>query len=156
MRAEARLTTIESVSEGFQELDSPTPGRSRNMSAIRRTNTKPELQLRSSLHRLGLRFRVDFPIRLDGRIIRPDIVFTRRRLAVFVDGCFWHGCPSHGRTPDTNSEYWTAKLAGNADRDRRQSAQLISDGWTVIRVWEHDSLDTMCDRIRKALADLTE
>src|SRR4051794_17312207 len=93
----------------------PPPGpseRSANMRANRRRDTTPELDLRRSLHRLGLRYRVDFPVR-DGlpRPVRPDVVFTRARLAVFVDGCFWHGCPEHGRRQGgANRSYWSPKI----------------------------------------------
>ena len=104
----------------------------------RRTDTKPEVALRSALHRRGLRFRKDFPVRVEGRRpIRPDIVFTRARVAVFVDGCFWHGCPSCHRPPSSNQEYWTRKVARNMARDRRNARVLRRDGWTVLRVWEH-------------------
>jgi DNA mismatch endonuclease (patch repair protein) len=92
------------------------------MEANRRRDTAPEVRLRSLLHRAGLRFRCDHPIRIDGRIVRVDIVFTRRRLAVFVDGCFWHGCAEHGQIPQANRDYWAAKLTRNAQRDRERSA----------------------------------
>lgn len=72
---------------------------------------------------------------------KPDIVFTRARLAVFVDGCFWHGCPQHGTNPKSNSEYWTAKLARNRARDAVVTEALEADGWTVIRYWDHDIKD---------------
>ncbi|MGB3676260.1 MAG: very short patch repair endonuclease, partial [Candidatus Nanopelagicales bacterium] len=97
-----------------------TDGRSRNMAAIRRRDTKPEVTLRSALHRRGYRFRKDYVIRVDGKAIRPDIAFTKRRVAVFVDGCFWYSCPEHGRRPAVNGEYWSPKLEGNAKRDRAQ------------------------------------
>ncbi len=107
-----------------------------------RVSTTPERRLRSELHAAGMRFRVDFPIRIAGRRpIRPDIVFTRRRLAVFVDGCFWHGCPEHGRQPKSNNSYWAAKLEINRRRDVEQTAALEDDGWIVLRVWEHDVPD---------------
>jgi DNA mismatch endonuclease, patch repair protein len=111
------------------------------MRGNRRRDTKPEKALRSALFSLGLRYRVDHPVSLPGqsRAIRPDIVFTRARLAVFVDGCFWHGCPDHGTRPRKNSQYWDAKLARNHDRDRRYDELLESVGWTVIRFWEHES-----------------
>lgn len=73
----------------------------------------------------------------NGRRTRPDIVFTRQRLAVFIDGCFWHCCPEHGRTPGTNTEYWSPKLAKNMERDKLQTAALVEDGWEVQRIWEH-------------------
>lgn len=123
------------------------------MAAIRRSGTKPEVQLRSALHRRGLRFRKDYPVRLDGRLIRPDIVFTRRKIAVFVDGCFWHCCPEHGRPPSVNTGYWSPKLQGNVDRDRLQTSLLQNDGWTVLRIWEHEPIDTAAERVIDLLAD---
>ena len=120
-----------------------SPGRSRNMAAIRRRDTKPEVSLRSALHRRGYRFRKDFPIRVDGKLIRPDIAFTARRVAVFIDGCFWHSCPEHGRQPSVNGAYWSPKLEGNALRDRDQTAALQSAGWSVLRFWGHESEDTV-------------
>ncbi len=129
----------------------PSPARSRNMAAIRRTDTRPELLLRRALHARGLRFRKDYAIRAEGRIIRPDVAFTRYRLAVFLDGCFWHGCPEHGRPPKTNNSYWLPKLAKNARRDGEQTRILTDAGWTVIRVWEHVYLDDAVSIICSAL-----
>jgi DNA mismatch endonuclease (patch repair protein) len=117
-------------------------GRSRNMAAIRRRDTKPELALRSALHGLGFRFRKDHPMRVDGKIIRPDVVFTKRRIAIFVDGCFWHCCPEHGRSPGVNGEYWSPKLQRNVARDLEQTQALRSAGWTVVRVWEHETVQS--------------
>jgi DNA mismatch endonuclease (patch repair protein) len=111
------------------------------MRAIRRRNTKPEVALASALHRAGCRFRRDFPIKVDGVTIRPDIVFTRRRVAVFVDGCFWHTCPDHGRAPKINDWYWLPKLQRTQERDERSDRLLRSQGWSVVRVWEHMSLE---------------
>jgi DNA mismatch endonuclease (patch repair protein) len=101
------------------------------MAAIRRRDTGPERAVRSLLHARGLRYRVDLPIRLAGhRPIRPDIVFTRQRVAVFIDGCFWHGCPEHGQRPGIrNGAYWSPKIAGNAERDQRHTAALEAAGW---------------------------
>jgi len=130
-----------------------SPGRSRNMAAIRRTNTKPEIEVRSSLHRRGFRFRKDYPIRIDGKIIRPDVAFTKYRIALFVDGCFWHSCPEHGREPSANRGYWRQKLEGNARRDKQQTAALESDGWTVLRFWEHESTELILERIILALEE---
>lgn len=93
-------------------------------------------------------------MRAEGRIIRPDIAFTRYRLAVFLDGCFWHGCPEHGRPPKSNNSYWEPKLAKNARRDVEQTRILTEAGWIVIRVWEHvaigDAVSTVCDALRDA------
>ena len=115
-----------------------SPGRSANMRAIRRADTKPELALRQALHRMGYRFRKDHRLDLDGGArVRPDIAFTARKVAVFVDGCFWHACPDHGSKPSVNQGYWTPKLARNVARDRAADAALELAGWRVIRLWEH-------------------
>ena len=116
-------------------------GRSNNMRANRRADTKPEVALRSALHRLGKRFRKDHRVRAAGVSVKPDVVFTRARVAVFVDGCFWHGCPDHGRRPAVNDWYWGPKLDRNRDRDVRVTAALETEGWTVVRLWEHTPLD---------------
>jgi len=121
------------------------------MAAIKRRDTKPEAALRSALHRVGYRFRKDFAIRLEGRLVRPDIAFTRHKLAVFVDGCFWHCCPEHGRKPGQNTDYWSPKLAGNVARDRRQTELLEADGWTVLRIWEHEPVGSAMNRVINAL-----
>jgi DNA mismatch endonuclease (patch repair protein) len=97
----------------------PSALRSRNMAAVKRSNTKPEIALRHALHAAGFRYRKDYPLRLGRKLVRPDIAFTRSRVAVFVDGCFWHSCPRHGEVPATNVGFWAAKLEANADRDRR-------------------------------------
>lgn len=105
-----------------------------------RRDTKPEIALRRELWRRGLRYRVDIaPI--NGVRRRADIVFTRARVAVYVDGCYWHRCPVHRTTPKTNTEWWTAKLLGNEARDRDTDARLVSAGWEVVRVWEHEPPD---------------
>jgi len=111
------------------------------MSRQRRRDTEPELLLRRELHRRGLRFRVDAPIPgLPRR--RADVVFTRARIAVFVDGCFWHGCPEHATHPATNAQWWAAKLTRNVERDRETDEHLRAAGWTVLRYWEHADMAT--------------
>jgi DNA mismatch endonuclease (patch repair protein) len=136
--------------------DYPYPsseGRSANMRANRRTDTKPELALRHALHRLGYRYRKDFRLDLDsGRRVRPDIVFTARKVAVFVDGCFWHACPEHGSKPKANEWYWSPKLVKNVERDRMNDAALILAGWTVVRLWEHVPVDEAIATVVMALA----
>lgn len=107
------------------------------MRANRRRDTGPERRLRSLLHARGLRFRVDYRVWGGRRAPRPDIAFTRQKVAVFVDGCFWHSCPEHGRTPQVNSSYWGPKLARNAERDRLDDEALRAAGWQVTRIWEH-------------------
>jgi len=101
-------------------------------------DTKPELAVRRLLHADGFRYRVNFR---PSREIRrtADIVFTRRRVAVFIDGCFWHGCPLHGTSPKANAEYWGPKLARNVERDLETTALLTASGWTVLRFWEHEN-----------------
>jgi DNA mismatch endonuclease (patch repair protein) len=123
------------------------------MAANRRRDTGPELRLRSALHRMGLRFRVDMPIVVPGRRpIRPDIAFTRARVAVFIDGCFWHGCPEHGSAPKANASYWRAKIAQTQMRDHDADRLLGSVEWSVVRVWEHTALEDARRRILVALA----
>lgn len=106
--------------------------------ANRRADTVCEVRLRSALHRLGLRFRKDLLLRVRGIRVHPDVVFTSSMVAIFVDGCFWHSCPLHGRIPKSNQEYWVPKLQANVDRDRRVDAALRADGWYVARIWEHE------------------
>jgi DNA mismatch endonuclease (patch repair protein) len=118
------------------------------MSAQRRRDTVPEMQLRSELWRRGYRFRVDFKV--VGRR-RADVAFTRSRVAVFVDGCFWHCCPLHGSMPKSNAEWWANKLAGNVSRDRASDDELRSAGWRVVRVWEHEAPTTAADRVAAEL-----
>ncbi|MBX3375237.1 MAG: very short patch repair endonuclease [Phycisphaeraceae bacterium] len=103
---------------------------------MRGKNSAAERSLRSALHAEGLRFRLHR--RVEG--IAADIVFPSPRVAVFVDGCFWHGCPEHATFPKTNKDYWLPKLAENRERDSRQTKRLQTAGWTVFRVWEHECL----------------
>jgi DNA mismatch endonuclease (patch repair protein) len=122
------------------------------MRAIKRTGTKPELALRSALHRQGYRFRKDYRLDLaEGARVRPDIAFTARRVAVFVDGCFWHVCPEHGRDPAVNEWYWAPKLRRNMERDRAADAALAAAGWRVVRVWEHEPLEAAIAAVVAAL-----
>lgn len=131
---------------------SSSPGNRASMLANRRTDTKPEIALRSELHRRGLRFRKDFRLDLGSVKPRPDIVFTRSKVAVFVDGCFWHSCAEHrGKTPKTNAEYWATKLARNVERDLENDVALRSAGWTVVRLWEHVSTPDAADSVEAAL-----
>jgi DNA mismatch endonuclease (patch repair protein) len=107
------------------------------MQANRSRDTQPELELRSALHRGGLRFFTHRRPYSDFRC-RADVVFPRLRVAVFIDGCFWHRCPKHGTSPRANAKYWRPKLARNVARDRAVDTELAGAGWTVLRVWEHD------------------
>lgn len=115
-----------------------SPAVAQSMRSNRGRDTKPELALRRILHARGLRYRVDFaPI--GGVRIRPDVVFTSAKLVVFVDGCFWHSCPVHGTQPKQNSEYWLPKLTRNKERDSEADELLRSQGWCVLRFWEHEA-----------------
>jgi len=126
-------------------------GASATMRANRRSDTQPEVRIRSLLHRAGFRFRKDHAIQLVGTRVRPDVVFPRTQLAVFIDGCFWHNCPEHGSIPRVNAEYWRLKLAYNAERDRQSSRALESAGWLVLRIWEHVQPSDAVDQIARCL-----
>jgi DNA mismatch endonuclease (patch repair protein) len=108
------------------------------MQAIRARDTGPEVALRRALWRIGYRYRLDARP-LQGLNRRADLVFRSQRVAVFVDGCFWHGCPQHGRrTHEVNSWYWPVKIQRNRLRDADTDEQLRQAGWTVVRIWEHE------------------
>jgi DNA mismatch endonuclease (patch repair protein) len=122
----------------MHEYPSPTsPAVTAVMRGNRRVDTGPEPQVRSLLHASGFRYRTDYRLDVPGARVRPDIVFTRRRLAVFIDGCFWHRCPEHGTSPRANTHYWAPKLERNVARDQRVDQALRVAGWTVLRIWEH-------------------
>jgi len=121
------------------------------MRANRRSDTQPEIALRSELQRRGLRFRKDLPLDLRGGRVRPDVVFTRAKVAIFVDGCFWHCCPDHGQVPNANRSYWEQKLARNVKRDRRNDAVLRNEGWKVLRFYEHVTVEHAADETVKAV-----
>lgn len=110
------------------------------MQSQARRDTKPELALRRAIWRLGLRYRVDVaPIRGSRR--RADLVFSRAKVAVYLDGCFWHRCPIHSTSPKANSEWWREKLDANVRRDRATDQSLAEAGWSVVRIWEHEDAD---------------
>ncbi|MEU4360491.1 very short patch repair endonuclease [Promicromonospora sp. NPDC023987] len=129
---------------------SSSTGVSARMSRARRRDTAPEVALRRELHARGLRYRVAYPV--PGQRRRTiDITFTRLKVAVFVDGCFWHGCPEHGTKPRSNSAWWQEKLAANAARDADTDRALTELGWLVIRVWEHDLDLRAADLVEKCV-----
>lgn len=120
------------------------------MRANRSRDTAPELALRRELHRRGLRYRVNMrPIKAVRRT--ADVVFTRCKVAVFLDGCFWHGCPEHYRAPAANDDYWSAKLKRNVARDVQVNDLLHEQGWTVVRVWEHEPVEQAVARIESVV-----
>lgn len=123
----------------------------RRMVRQRRRDTAPEVRLRSELYAAGLRYRVDR--RPDPALRwRADLVFIRSRVAVFVDGCFWHGCTEHGSLPKNNRSWWGHKLELNMARDVGVTTELTSRGWTVVRVWEHDDTHHAAERIAGLVA----
>ena len=128
-------------------VDAPVPSSaavSAQMQRMPRRDTTGEVRLRSELHRLGLRFRKHLR-ELPGT---PDVVFTRTRIAVFFDGCFWHCCPDHGVLPKSNRAWWKEKLDGNVARDLRNDKALVELGWLPVRVWEHEDLHDAALTIR--------
>ncbi len=120
------------------------------MLSNKRRDTKPELAVRSALHRAGLRYRVDHPP-VPGLRRRADIAFTRQRIAVFVDGCFWHGCPEHRTWPRRNAAYWGPKIERNRERDLDTNERLGAAGWVVLRFWEHEPVDLIASAIGDAV-----
>ena len=129
-----------------EESWASTPDRRRIMQANRSRDTSPELALRRLLHASGLRYRVSArPIPQLRR--SADLVFRPAKVAVFVDGCFWHSCPAHGTVPATNADYWVPKLARNAERDRETDQALADAGWLSVRVWEHEDPEEAAARI---------
>ena len=108
------------------------------------------MELRSRLHAMGLRYRVDVAP-LPGMRSRADIVFGPSRVAVFVDGCFWHGCPEHMTWPKANADWWRTKIEANRERDRQTDERLVSAGWLPIRVWQHDDLGKRAREIARVV-----
>ena len=127
-----------------------TPGKNAALSGRRSRDTRPELLIRQALFSRGLRYRVNYPV--PGASRRTvDIAFPRRRIAVFVDGCYWHGCPVHFRSPRTNTGFWLGKISGIRDRDSETNARLREAGWVVLRFWEHQDSDQAASVISAAV-----
>ncbi|MDA8359767.1 MAG: very short patch repair endonuclease [Actinomycetota bacterium] len=127
----------------------------RSMQSNRPRDTRPEVSLRSALHAAGLRFRKNYrPIK--GSRCEVDVAFTRARVAVQLDGCFWHGCPEHATWPITNGVWWANKLQATIVRDRLNDELLRSYGWTVLRFWEHETLDEIVAVVYEELATGSE
>lgn len=127
-----------------------TLSRSEQMSRIRCKHTEPERMLRAALWAAGMRYR----LHATTPVGRPDLVFPGSQVAVFIDGCFWHGCPLHYARPRSREEFWANKLTTNVFRDTRQSAALDSDGWRVVRLWEHEVVEDLSGcvaRVERAL-----
>ena len=125
---------------------------SARMKAVGVRDTKPEIAIRSLLHRAGLRYRVD--CRPEPSIPRKaDIVIRRLKIAIFVDGCFWHSCPIHGTMPAANRDYWQEKLKTNQERDADTTKRLVDLGWTVLRYWEHEEPSVVAEQIVGIVTD---
>lgn len=107
--------------------------RSEIMRRVKSRNTSLELKVRSTLHKRGLRFRLNYP--LPGK---PDIVFVKAKIAIFLDSCFWHGCPEHLRMPQSNRDYWLQKIKRNVERDKKINIEYANSGWKILRFWEHE------------------
>lgn len=133
-----------------QNLTPPSDVVRRQMQAQKTAGTRMELQVRRRLHALGYRYRVDRRP-LPNEKFKGDIVWSGRRLVVFLDGCFWHGCPVHGTTPKSNTDWWRNKIEGNRARDRRVDDLLRQKGWTVLRFWEHDDTEAIVQAITRHL-----
>ena len=123
------------------------------MQAIASRDTLPERLIRSALHGRGYRYRVNYRPEPEVRTTL-DIAFTRLKVGVYVDGCFWHSCPEHGHLPKTRTIWWRKKLRATVVRDRRNTRALENRGWTIVRIWEHETLDRAVARIELALRDL--
>lgn len=116
------------------------------MARVRQKGTDAELSLRKELHVRGLRYRLHVPLLTKPRRV-ADIVFSGARVAVFVDGCFWHGCPEHASWPKSNAQFWRDKIETNRARDADTDRRLRASGWRVVRVWSHESADDAAERI---------
>ena len=130
---------------------SSSEAHSRRMSSLRRRDTAPEFAVRRLLHARGLRYRVAFPVP-GARRRTIDIAFTRAKVAVFVDGCFWHGCSQHGVRPSSNADWWAVKVAANRSRDADTVRVLHAAGWTVLRFWEHEDPGAVAQAVWDAVA----
>jgi DNA mismatch endonuclease (patch repair protein) len=123
-----------------------SPETSRRMAKVRQKGTGAEIALRRELYRRGMRYRVDFEVLKKPRRV-ADIAFPGLRIAIFVDGCFWHGCPEHATWPKQNAEFWSQKIEANRHRDADTNERLRSMGWTVLRFWEHEPAPSAADAI---------
>jgi DNA mismatch endonuclease (patch repair protein) len=129
--------------------EASSPEALRRMKRQRRFDTRPEIAIRRLVHAKGLRYRVDAVLPVVGVRRRADMLFGRSKVAVFVDGCYWHSCPDHGTKPKANAEWWAEKLAANVSRDRDTDRRLAAVGWAVLRIWEHEEAESTAQKIDK-------
>lgn len=140
----------------MDDMKPSSPGVSARMSRQASKDTKAELVVRRLLHAAGLRYRVEYPVPGMARR-RIDVAFTRAKVAVLIDGCFWHGCPEHATQPKSNAEWWRQKLDRNMARDLETTEHLTALGWTVLRFWEHEAPEEVAVRVATAVEQsLTE
>lgn len=125
------------------------------MARVRQRSTRAELDLRRALHAMGLRYRLQVPLLTKPRRV-ADIVFPKARVAVFVDGCFWHGCPLHGSWPKQNAKFWRTKIETNRARDLDTDHRLEALGWEVVRVWSHEPAEEAAERISRVISERTQ
>ena len=128
-----------------------SPETSRRMAKVRQKGTDAEIALRSELYRRGLRYRVDYEVLKKPRRV-ADVAFPGLKIAVFVDGCFWHGCPKHATWPKQNAEFWRQKIEANRHRDAGTNSRLLDAGWTVLRFWEHESPIRAAETVAQTVA----
>jgi DNA mismatch endonuclease, patch repair protein len=152
MRSSSPISSVGPIDQS-RRVDRPrasAPSVRQRMQTTGRRDTPPELRVRSLLHRNGYRFRVDVsPV--SATRSRADIVFPRLKFAIYIDGCFWHGCAQHGTWPKANGDWWRHKIETNRNRDVANTTILMRSGWTVIRVWEHEDPDIVVETIIAAL-----
>ena len=132
-----------------------SPAARRVMQGNKRRDTAPELAVRRALHAHGLHYRVDWPLPFDRRR-KADIAFIKAKIVVFVDGCYWHGCPLHYSEPAVNTAYWSTKIARNVAQDRDTDSRLKSAGWTVLRYWEHEEVPGVAQAVLNTVRSRVE
>jgi DNA mismatch endonuclease, patch repair protein len=152
--ASATIAVLKETPTESAESWAASPAVRRAMQGNKSRDTKPEMAVRRAVHAMGLRYRIAGRP-LVGLSRTADMVFRRARIAVFVDGCFWHGCPAHHTTPKTNANYWTAKVQGNKARDRNTTVRLQAAGWTVLRFWSHEDPRAVAANILQAVRDMS-
>lgn len=128
-----------------------SPETSRRMAKVRQKGTDAEIALRRELYRRGLRYRIDYEVMKKPRRV-ADVAFLGLRIAIFVDGCFWHGCPEHATWPKQNAEFWRQKIEANRHRDAGTNSRLLDAGWTVLRFWEHESPIRAAETVAQTVA----
>ncbi len=151
--ASATIAVLKETSAEFAKSWAASPAIRRAMQGNKSRDTKPEMAVRRAVHAMGLRYRIAARP-LAGLSRTADLVFRRARIAVFVDGCFWHGCPAHHVPPKTNANYWAVKIGSNKARDRDTTVLLRAAGWTVMRFWSHEDPSAVAGKISQVVRDI--